>query len=134
MDPLYTYLYMCTIPTITYVSLCVHSQGEGDGEGVEREDVTMQPSLPTERLVGWQVGTAEGQSQPSANTAPTHDVVCVCTYLHTFLHHIITCHSHPTHLLHVLYLMKTVVVETLYYCNLLCCVKCSTLLLICITL
>ena len=84
-----------------HVSLHIHSQSEGAGECVEREDVTMQSSLATERLVGWQVGTAEGQSQPSASTAPTHDMVrTVCALAH-FLHHIITCHSHPTYTLHV---------------------------------
>ena len=65
-----------------YVPLRVRSQCEGAGECVEREGVTMLPSLPTERLVEWRVGIAEGQSQPSASTAPTHDMVrmyCMCT-------------------------------------------------------
>ena len=60
-----------------HVPLRVHSQCEGAGECVEREGVTMLPSLPTERLVEWRVGIAEGHSQPSASTAPTHDMVCM---------------------------------------------------------
>ena len=120
-----------------HVPLRVHSQCEGPGECVEREGVTMLPSLPTERLVEWRVGIAEGQSQPSASTAPTHDMVrmyCMCTctlfapYHHLSLRPYIRMHCM------FLYLMKTVVVEMLYYCNSLCYMKCSTSLLTCITL